>query len=408
MSATLRPVAESERIELFDALRGFALLGILLVNFWGPAGTRFAQLDSFVSGALDVLVSGSFYPLYSFLFGLGFAVQLASARAKGSGSSLLFFRRLLVLFLIGTVHEVLIWNGDILVAYSILGLALIPLHHLPQKALLLLAVAMFVAGLWGPQIRRRVEGARVEANELLTAARGVEQRIANNRSWSVDEASTSYAQAVRTRWQEHMNNIRGRTNWLNWLLSDVLLYFLIGLMVGRSRVLHEARERRRTLFVAAGLATVVGVGGAVAWNVGWMDARPWLDELGYNIANPGLTAFYVLATTLLFTFTSWGRRAFGLLVPAGRMGLTNYLMQSIVMTTLSAPYALGWTPTTTAWIAINLAFFFGVQAPLSGWWLARYRYGPAEWLWRSTTYGVMQPFRLPSSAPAPAPVAAVA
>jgi uncharacterized protein len=77
MSATLRPVAESERIELF------------------------------------VLVSESFYPLYSFLFGLGFAVRLASARAKGSGSSLLYFRRLLVLFLIGTLHTVLIWDGDI-------------------------------------------------------------------------------------------------------------------------------------------------------------------------------------------------------------------------------------------------------------------------------------------------------
>jgi uncharacterized protein len=408
MSGTLQPVAESDRIELFDALRGFALLGILLVNFWGDEGTRFAQLDTFISGALDVLVSNSFYPLYSFLFGLGFAVQLARAKRRGSGSTLLYFRRMLALFLIGTVHVVLIWRGDILVAYSILGLALIPLHRLPQKAVLVMALALFVALVIGPSvIRPRVNARRAlsstpAAQELVLGARALDDRIMNNRSWPGEEVNTSYAQAVRARWALHMNNIRSRSDWLSWALSDILLYFLIGLLVGRSRVLEEASARRRTLFRAWGITAVIGVGGAIAWNLGWLDSRPWLNQLGYIMANPGLTAFYLMSITLLFTFTARGRRAFGIFVHPGRMGLTNYLMQSVVMTVMSESYGLGWSPSTTAWVALNLAFFFAVQVPLSRWWLTRYRYGPVEWLWRSVTYGVAQPFRIARTMAAPA------
>jgi uncharacterized protein len=87
------------------------------------------------------------------------------------------------------------------------------------------------------------------------------------------------------------------------------------------------------------------------------------------------------------------------------MALTNYLMQSVVMTAMSATYGFGWEPSTTVWVGINTAFFFAVQVPLSRWWLARFKYGPAEWLWRSLTYGRAQPFRLPSFLPTPVPAA---
>jgi uncharacterized protein len=122
------------------------------------------------------------------------------------------------------------------------------------------------------------------------------------------------------------------------------------------------------------------------------------------MANPGLTAFYVTSIALLFTFTALGRRALGVFAHPGRMGLTNYLMQSVVMTAMSESYGFGWAPSTTAWLVLNVAFFFAVQVPLSRWWLARYRYGPVEWLWRSVTYGSPQPFRLKSAVRTAAPV----
>jgi uncharacterized protein len=192
-------------------------------------------------------------------------------------------------------------------------------------------------------------------------------------------------------------------------LNDILVYFLIGLLVGRSGVLQEAHQRRRTLFIAGGVATIVGAGGAITYAMGWFEGGPaWLGNLGWNVANPGLTAFYVMAITLLCTFTTWGRRAFGVFVSAGRMGLTNYLMQSVVMTAMSESYALGWTPSTTAWTLINLGFFFAVQVPLSRWWLDCFRYGPVEWVWRSATYGPAQPFKVRPSVPAEALVGAPA
>ena len=129
----LTPVASSERVELIDILRGFALLGILTVNFWGTSGESVRRLDLILSKTLDIVVSASFYPLFSFLFGLGFAVQLQRARARGAGIVLTYLRRMLALFLIGSFHAIVIWDGDILTWYALFGLVLIPLHRLSDR-----------------------------------------------------------------------------------------------------------------------------------------------------------------------------------------------------------------------------------------------------------------------------------
>lgn len=392
----LQPVASDERIGLLDVLRGFALLGILLVNFKGETGAVMPVVDGIVSRILVVFVAESFYPLFSFLFGLGFAVQLARARQRGSAASILYVRRMLILFMIGTVHAVFVWGNDILVRYSIAGLLLIPLHRLSQKSIFAISLVMLFAILNGDALRARAESWRAGNDggatlELYTAeGLGGEGIGVNQRTLRSEVADPSYLQMTVSRWKDYVIILRAHGDWLNWVLNDVLLCFLVGFMVGRARVLQEAASRGRMLSISALAAFVVSASGIIAMSR--FDLSPgFLHSVAWHAENFGMTAFLVSTIALLFTFTVAPRRALAVFAAPGRMGLTSYLSQSLVMTWMSASYGLGWRPTTTIWIAVNLLFFFGVQVPVSRWWLARFHYGPAEWLWRSLTYGAAQP-----------------
>lgn len=171
-SAQLQPVAGIERITLIDVLRGFSLLGILLVNFRGDTGSVIPQVDALMSSALVAFVWRSFYPLFSFLFGLGFAVQVARASSRGSAVSPVYFRRLLVLFLIGTVHTVFVWHGDILVRYAITALLLIPMQRLGQRSVFALTLLLFVMILNGDALSAQVDKASSADDEISAVQSG--------------------------------------------------------------------------------------------------------------------------------------------------------------------------------------------------------------------------------------------
>lgn len=252
-SARLTPVAAAERVELIDILRGFALLGILVVNFWGDSSESARSLDRVVSDALDILVSSSFYPLFSFLFGLGFAVQLLRARERGTGVVRVYVRRMLALFLIGAFHAVVIWNGDILVMYSILGLLLVPLHRLSNRWLLALAALPLMAGLWGPTTRGfldRLGGERTaEAHMLREAASNERNRALQMlpERYELDPGATrvgSFTSSVAARWRQFQANVRGLFS-RGSLLQDVPAFFFIGFVVGRRRILQRRRDTER-------------------------------------------------------------------------------------------------------------------------------------------------------------------
>lgn len=398
----LGPVAAGERVDLIDILRGFALLGILLVNFAGSSGDAVNRLDKIVSAVLDITVSVSFYPLFSFLFGLGFAIQLLRARERGAGVMELYLRRMLALFLIGSFHAIVIWDGDILVNYALFGLLLIPLHGLRDRWLWAIVAIPLILGLWGPQVRAftgRLGGAEaaemtflrsVHENGRTFAFENVTQR------YDVDPTATRpkvFASAVSARWQEYTAKIR-RLFSRNFFLSDILTFFVLGLIVGRRRILQEASRHKRMLAITAAAALTACVAGTLV-GYAWKPENRLLDVLGWNANNYGATIFYI--AFLAVAVTSWPRVSVFLrpLSAVGRIGLTNYLMQSLFMTLVFRRYGLGLQePPTSMWVLINLTFFMAVQIPLSLWWVRRFRFGPAEWVWRSMTYGEPQPMRL--------------
>jgi uncharacterized protein len=408
----MRPVADGERTELIDVLRGFALLGILLVNFWGGTGTVIPRVDEAVSNVLQYAVSGSFYPLFSFLFGLGFGIQLLRARERGGAAALLYLRRMLVLFLIGTVHAVFIWNGDILVDYAALGLVLVPLGRLPDRGLLLLIVVLAGVQIASERVRTAVDEVRGQdatVRELVNAARGEATAVENNLRRRADDGEASWSTAVFTRWMQYSRRMEYRPSWQNFVFSDILLLFLIGMYVGRKRILERPEAHRRGLLLAAAIALVALTLAHVyrAYDPKWPAEFGMLAWWGQD---KGVTILYVVIIALLFSHFARAAAALRIFAAPGRMGLTNYLMQSLVMTLLFVSYGAGLTPLkTTAQLVFSLAFFFLFQVPVSRWWMARFRYGPAEWLWRLLTYGTPQPMlrRPETTVSQPEPVAAL-
>ncbi len=389
--------------ELIDVLRGFALLGILVVNFEGVSGDSVGAVDKVVRKGLDILVSSSFYPLFSLLFGLGFAVQLLRARERGTGVVGVYLRRMLVLFLIGSFHAVIIWRGDILVDYAIVGLLLIPLHRLRDRWLLPIALLPLVLGLYGEHVRSfaaNIGGGQraAEMTELRWVARFERTRAINN----VDERmaakagvgrAESFTAAVAVRWHTYAAGVRNNLS-RNFFLNDIICFFILGLVVGRRRILQEAERHRQLLAWTAGVAAAVAIAGGLVAYLVEPEAQP-VRRLSWYASDYGTTAFYITAISLAFISLPRVAARLRIFAAPGKIGLTNYLMASVVMTILFSRYGAGLRePTTTIWVLMNLAFFFGVQVPFSRWWVARFRFGPAEWLWRSLTYGARQPMQL--------------
>ena len=420
-ATVLVPVGEGERIVTLDVVRGFALLGIFLMNveFFGRAladldsgmvpGT--SGLDHWAAWFVHVFVRGKFWTMFSLLFGMGFAVMLGRAEARGAPFAWPYLRRTLVLGLFGLAHFVLLWGGDILYSYAVGALLLLVVHAIWRRAfaegpargirntgvvlyvlpfaLMLAAAAASLAGDFQLAPEQQAEQARQIAE--------VEARIAGETE--VMQAG-SYGDAVAWRLQELPRQLA-----INSFFAVIVLgVFLVGAWLVRSGIMREPAAhlpvfRRMALVgipVGLGLA-LVGAAIETTHVRGINDARFQLalalDTLGALPASLGYIGALVLA------FHGPMRRVLGLLAPAGRMALTNYLLQSLVGILLFHGYGLGlWGMGRAAQLLLVL-LVFAAQVAASHWWLRRFRYGPVEWLWRAATYLRFPPMRRPQALP---------
>lgn len=322
-------------------------------------------------------------------------MQLLRAREMGAGVVNLYLRRMLALFLIGSFHAIVIWSGDILVLYAVMGLLLIPIHRLQDRWLWAIFAIPLVLGLWGWQVQAFTGGLGGADAAEMTMLAEIED---GQRTWATSNITKRYEEdpnatrvevfvsAVSVRWLQYETRLR-RIFTRNFFLNDVLAFFVFGLIVGRRRVLQEAFRHRRLLAVVAAAAFAACVAGTVVDYVVEPENRQ-LQVLAWYGSDYGATLFYIAALAL--AVTNWRHAAAFLrpLAAVGRIALTNYLIQSTVMTLVFTRYGLGLQePSTALWVVVNLAFFIGVQIPLSCWWIKRFRFGPAEWVWRSMTYG---------------------
>ena len=406
-SQRLTPLGAGERIELIDAVRGFALYGVLLANLiWlsqegavvpaQVAALPTAAIDRLVKYGVEFFIDWKFYTLFSFLFGLGFSVQLVRGERRGVAVLPVYGRRLGILLGIGLAHAYLVWYGDILHHYALLGFFLILFRKRSDRELLGMGMGLGV-----------VLPAMVVMGKALfdpaTPASGpdpAELQVLGARFRAF--TSGSYVESLR----ENAKYALGF--WTSGValhfLPAILGKFLLGFYAGRRQLL-ETPDTHLALFrrlLTWGL--VIGVVGNALWvattaltHSGALAASsPWVlaAQLPIYLGVIAMAAFYLSGIVLLWRRPPW-RSRLACLAPVGQMALTNYLMQSLIYLALFYGFGLALLGRVGATFCLALSIaIFGAQTLFSSWWLRRFRFGPAEWLWRSLTYGSRQPMRL--------------
>lgn len=403
-STVLAPMAASERIDSLDVLRGLALLGIALMNVENfsaplegmPQGIDAGQrgLDWLVDAFVYVFVRGKFWTLFSLLFGMGFAIMLERARGAGRNFVPLYLRRTFGLLLIGLAHALLIWAGDILVSYAFAAVALLLLFRNTATD----DLWKWGAGLWAVLSGVMLLGATVmmaggdaaqspDAFQVTAAVQAL--RDAEIAGYS----SGSYAEATAVRLRYFLDSLG-----LNvFLVPLVLGTFLLGSWLVGSGLMARPREHRRLLVPLAWLGGLAGlvltaVSLAIDADPGGIqpDGRQMLAMTLHMAGAPLMSLAYVAVVVLALHRAAWLR----IFAPVGRMALTQYLAQSVIGTLVFYGYGMGlWGEVSRAWQVVGVLFVFVAQLLASHWWMARFRYGPLEWLWRAFTYWQWPPMR---------------
>jgi uncharacterized protein len=392
--ASPAPIDADERLHTLDVLRGLALAGMILVHFHQRLEKPVTGAEDLIGWFVWIFVEQKAWGTFAFLFGVGFAVLLRRLEARGIAVVPLYLRRLAALALFGIIAQVGL-GFHILLEYACWGLVLLIVRHWPTRSLLALALFAACAG-----------PVAAEATTLYHAWTGTPLPAAGPNLYAAGEATsrlTTYGAVLAARWTLFLATLPQR--WQDFLPSANLTLFILGLLAIRHRVLDEPLRHVRLI---AGWATF----GVIAWALWWVVLRnlpevpppalDWPIKTGFGLVQDQWLALgYVGAVVLLIAHRRrWIERlrAFGV---AGRMALTNYMLQAAVFDVLGSAYGLDVKVRPYVYI-VAAPLMFGAQAGLSAAWLSRYRFGPLEWIWRCVTYARVQPLRRERVAAAPA------
>ncbi|SFM06894.1 DUF418 domain-containing protein [Salibacterium qingdaonense] len=395
----MNTAGKQKRIQTLDILRGFALLGILTANmasFKSPffqlqslpgASPSFPSdmVDGGVTFMIDWLVTGKFYPLFSFLFGLGFFLFYEKLKEKGMDADRFYKRRLAFLMGTGLFHLLFLWSGDILHTYAAAGLLLLLFIHRSSRTILTWVVVLvclasvFIAFL------------TISANMLTASETGYEEQILTSAAEAEAVYSTgSYLNILHFRLNEEVPLVLSN---LVLNVPHILGLFLIGLYIGKKEWVQRAAEYRGLWKKT--MISMLTAGGLLSFLYAALlhDLLPvplWLADgtaQGLNmLAGPmlmlGFVAFFVTITEKQL-FSSFLRPV----AAAGQMALTNYLLQTLICIFLFYGFGLELFGTIGAASGFLITLvIFSTQAVFSSFWLKRWRQGPLEKLWRHWIY----------------------
>lgn len=362
-----------------------------------------APVDRIVKLLVVFFVDHKFYTLFSFLFGLGFTIQLSRTEERRYSLVPFYSRRVSILAVIGLLHIAFVWYGDILLIYAIGGFGLLAVRRWNTRLLLTLALALalFVRAAIGvlPPLSGAPDSPHVDAE--------MKENVEKERKLAIFDGS-SYRAIARENAAAYYRDIVGRGVGL-FLLPQVFARFILGLYVGRRNWAPRSAELRPILRrLLPGTITVGIVGNGAAMLIEHLEQTNVLgrDSVWLRAASPveeaGILALafaYLNVLVLLFHRSATWHRRLGYLAPVGRMALTNYLTQSVLYLVLFTGVGFGlYGDVGPAWCVALALIIFAAQMAFSAWWLARYRFGPAEWAWRTLTYGQLQRMRDPVSA----------
>ncbi|MEU4705184.1 DUF418 domain-containing protein [Nocardia salmonicida] len=368
-----RPV---RRIVELDTVRGFALFGILICNAvaavsqWAPDRVNSGG-DRVILATVDALLSARFYPLFAFLFGYAFTLQVTAAMRAGVSPTARLLRRCAALMAVGLAHVLVLWDGDILTLYGALGLILIMVRALPPRTAALAGAMLLLIGAMWPGL---LPGDGLVMPEVGAAYTGT---AAETLSAQIAVAPTALL--------------------LVWSAGAVpsLAMLLLGMAAGKVNLLEQSNMLRpwavRTVVV--GLCMGLPVSALTfAATMRWWTPPPFLGVL-QALVNPLMTFAYLAAVVLAVRI---GRYCV-VLGPAGKMAASNYIGQSIVLMLVYTGYGLALADDVSLAVVIAIAVLtFAAQLWLSARWLSRHPYGPVEWVLRAATYWTVPAWRKPS------------
>ncbi len=352
-------------------------------------------VDQILSGMIGFFIIGKFFALFSILFGLSFFIQMESASKKGQNFAGRFLWRICLLFIIGYIHQ-LFYKGDILTIYALLAPFLIPFYRMPNKWVL------FVAGICLISIPRFISYAILGTESAFGFPSFMDFNNELNTSYITTLKEGSITAVFSTNAGQGM--LQKMDFQIGFFARFYLTfgYFLIGLWLGKIGLFQKVKEnlpkvkkwlkRIIIFFILALLVT----GGLFAISPQPINFENWLHVIAinaYDWSNIGLTAI-ILCSFILIYMKSWGEKFLSFFAPYGRMALTNYVLQSIIGTSILFGWGLGYLgKVQTLYLVLMAIILIALQAWLSRIWLNHFRYGPLEWLWRSATLGKMQPFK---------------
>lgn len=394
-----------QRFVVLDALRGFALLGIILANFpefslWTFQSDAHhmampsANIDRVVQALLYFFVDGKFYTLFSLLFGIGFSIIIGNAMSRGADGRRIFYRRMTVLCIIGLAHLLLLWSGDILLLYALMGM-LLPLfwkctdRHLLGWAFFFLLLPVFI------DLLRWLTGfsvADIFYQAWWSACDHYGLTEENFGTWLRDgqhyaEMNSFLMQgAVERMWEFVLGN----------RYFKVLGLFLIGLYIGRRRLYATLPQNRQWLKKVRTIGFAFGLPLSFLYMWSSMNGHPWgpvVHSLLYALSVYPMGFAYAALFCLLY-LSYEDSRIWTMLAMPGRMALSNYLSQSLCGVILFYGIAFGMGADTSLWMTELWAVgVFLLLSVLSGLWLRYFRFGPLEWIWRMLTYGQRLPLK---------------
>lgn len=404
METEYAPIKKNERQIIVDVLRGFAILGILMVNIhlmYKPMLSAIMKPDIEISAlntglefVIRFLFEGKFYIIFSFLFGYGFWLFLNKSVENGKSILPFFRRRMFFLLLFGIAHILLLWAGDILVFYALFGFVLLLFRKSPNKKAIRWAIGLMMV----PTILTAISvffmwvGNQVpEASEVM--AERVEQNMADLKSLYeravVIYSNGSFSDIISIRIVEYKMILPT----IFFFYPVVLAVFLMGMLFARKNIFKDYKANKMFFIKSFWWGLGIGIPSNILFvlsfhNINYQYPDLWmlLNTSMMLVGGVSLGLFYVSAITLLFIKgkASALKRVFA---PVGRMALTNYLSQSIICAFLFHSYGFGLYGKLEVWqgILVAIAIFVG-QVYFSRWWLKSYLFGPFEWLWRSLTY----------------------
>lgn len=401
--STTKNTSLFQRIEIIDALRGFALAGIVIChvveNYIGSMPSQsfndavhLGIIDDIVDGFINTLLRGKFIALFSFLFGLSFFIQMDNGHKKGGNFGVRFFWRLLLLLGIGYLHH-LFYRGDILTIYAVLGIFLIPFYTINNKWILSFSLLLFL-GLGRYLVFYTTGGEGLfSTTEMTPNAPKVLKYYDTLKNGTLSDVFATNAVQGHIDKAEFQFGVFGRGYF-------TFAFFLIGLYVGRLNFFKNFREEKKLtkkVLIYASIVLVLSfVGMALAFSsMGEnFNFKSWNAMIGLSfmdLTNFSMTLIYIALFAILFRKVKWGKRL-SAFAPYGRMALTNYVSQSIVFTFVLFGWGLGLIGELRQIYTFILAIIFiALQMWLSKVWLKYFYYGPLEWLWRSLTFFKVMP-----------------